>query len=91
MDIKEAKDLIKNLKKETITDLEIVNTFAYRYVNDEYDLNTLNLLINELGYSLDNDFLKANKKKQLKLIMKNKVIDTTQDSYLIDGIDTEEF
>ncbi len=91
MDIKEAKDLIKKLKKETITDLEIVNTFAYRYVNDEYDLNTLNLLINELGYSLDNDFLKANKKKQLKLIMKNKVIDTAQDSYLIDGIETEDF
>ncbi|MBR4496539.1 MAG: hypothetical protein IKP12_05355 [Acholeplasmatales bacterium] len=91
MDIKEAKELIKKLKKETITDLEIVNTFAYRYVNDEYDLNTLNLLINELGYSLDNDFLKANKKKQLKLIMKNKVIDTAQDSYLIDGIETEDF
>lgn len=91
MDILEAKELIKKLKKETITDLEIVNTFAYRYVNDEYDLNTLKLLIKELGYNLDNDFLKSKKKKQLKLIMKNKVIDTTQDEYLIDVIDNEEF
>lgn len=91
MDINEAKELIKKLKKETITDIEIVNTFAYRYVNDEYDLDTLNLLVKELGYSLDNDFLKAKKKKQLKLIMKNKVIDITQDSYLIDGIEGEEF
>ena len=91
MDIKEAKEIIKKLKKETITDIEIVNTFAYRFVNDEYDLDTLKMLVKELGYSIDVDFLKAKKKKQLKLIMNNKVIDMTQDSYLIDGIESEEF
>ena len=49
------------------------------------------MLVKELGYSIDVDFLKAKKKKQLKLIMNNKVIDMTQDSYLIDGIESEEF
>lgn len=89
MDIKEVKVLIKNLRKEVVTDIEIANTFAYRYVNDEYDLDTLNLLMNELGYSIDPEFLKSSKKKQLKLIMKNKFIDLAQDSYLIDSIDSE--
>ena len=91
MDLNEAKLLIKKLKKEVITDIEIANTFAYRYVNDEYDLDTLKLLMNELGYSIDPDFLKSSKKKQLKLIMKNRFIDLAQDSYLIDSLDSEEF
>ncbi len=91
MDINEAKVLIENLRKEVITDIEIANTFAYRYVNDEYDLDTLNLLMNELGYSIDPEFLKSSKKKQLKLIMKNRFIDMAKDSYLIDCIDDIEF
>ena len=91
MDIKDAKVLIKNLRKEVVTDIEIANTFAYRYVNDEYDLDTLKLLMNELGYSIDPIFLKSSKKKQLKLIMKNRFIDLAQDSYLIDSIDDIEF
>ena len=89
MNALEAKELIKILRKKTITDLEIVNTFAYKYVNDEYDLDTLKLLINELGYSLDKAFIKANKRKQLKLIMKDKVIDLDQDDYLIDVIEKD--
>ncbi len=89
MDINEAKEIVNRLKKQTVTDLEIANTFAYRYVNDEYDLNDFKLLIHELGYSVDEDFIKAKKQKQLKLIMKNKVIDLTKDDYLIDVIDKD--
>ncbi len=89
MDVLEAREIINILKKKTITDFEIVNTFAYKYVNDEYDLDTLKLLIHELGYTLDNAFIKASKRKQLKLIMKNKVIDLKQDEYLIDVIEND--
>ena len=91
MDLNEAKLIIKKLKKEIVTDIEIANTFAYRYVNDEYDLDTLKLLMNELGYSIDPDFLQSSKKKQLKLIMKNRFIDLAQDSYLRFSIDDIEF
>ena len=93
MDINEARLVFLKYQKQGLSDDDIINALAHFVVNDDLDVFDLQAILKENDYKLNPKFINSNKKKQIKLIMKNKVIipnDDIEFEELLDFYDEDE-
>ena len=75
MKIEDVNNYIAELKFKGHNSNDIIYTLAHLHIQDEITIEELQLLIKTFGVNLSKKFINANKKKRIKLIMKNKILD----------------
>ena len=70
MTIEDAKKVIKELRKQGLSDDQIQYSFSMLYFNDKIDFDGYEGLINLLGYHFNDEFKSLSKQEQYKCFLK---------------------
>lgn len=70
MKLDEAKDTIKALKKQGLSDSQIQYSFTRLYLDNKFTFDQYNGMINLLGYHFEDEFINMSDTKRKQLLKK---------------------